>query len=310
MIAWWRRRKRWNDAARWYARMAEPQSPDEVAAFERWLARDPANARAYAEMDAIAGAAAAADGRAGARAAVRQEPPRLARPAFALALVAVVVIAGAMLLQGPATPAFAAVANEGIAVRGVRLADGTAVWLDVGARIGVRLGGKQREIDVRSGRVRIVPANDPRPMRVTARGASVSARSGSFDVALLPDGVAVSALDGELIVMPASRSGDDPGVRLTRGNAVVMDAGTVRPGVMDRTWPAGRLRFEAASLGRIAELANRQGDPDLLVDSEDTADLRVSGVFDLRDTRRLARKLAVTLDLEVQETAKGLLLHR
>jgi transmembrane sensor len=215
-----------------------------------------------------------------------------------------------MLVQGPAAPAFAAVVNEGVAVRGVRLADGTALWLDVGARVGVRLGGKQREIDVRSGRVRIVPAEELRPLRVTARRTVISAHGGRFDVTLLPDGVTVSALDGALTVVPAAKGDEDPGLRLPGGKAVKIDTGGLHPAAVDRSWPAGRLRFEEASLARIVELANRQGDPDLLIDSKDTADLRVSGVFDLRDTRRLARKLAATLDLEVRETTDGLLLHR
>jgi transmembrane sensor len=312
MIAWLRQRKRWNDAANWYARMAEPQSPQEVAAFESWLARDPANAQAYAEMDAIAGAAAAR-GRNGARGAVRQatkQPLRLARPAYAFALVAAVVAAGAVLVQGPPTPAFAAVVNEGVAVRGVRLADGTSVWLDVGARIGVRLGSKRREIDVREGRVRIVPAAGTRPLSVTARGTEISAPGGRFDVALLPDGVLVSAVEGAVTVAPAPGNQGESAMQLPSGRAVVMDRAGVRSASVDRTWPAGRLRFESASLGRIVALANRRGDPDLLIDEKDISELRVSGVFDLRDTRRLARKLAATLDLEVQQTARGLLLRR
>lgn len=116
----------------WRSRAA----PQEVAEFEEWLARDPLHARAYAEMEAVMAASGAVPRHA---AAVRRPHFAIGRPALAFGLAAVALVTCVMLSQSTSAPAFATISNDGSAIRGVRLEDGTRVWLDVGAQIGVRL---------------------------------------------------------------------------------------------------------------------------------------------------------------------------
>lgn len=307
MIAWLRRRMVWKEAARWYARMAEPASSAEVAAFEKWLASHPAHARAYAEMDAVMHAAGLVPLKAFES---RRPGPQFLRPALALGLAALAMATVILLSQGTATPAFAAISNDGASVREIRLADGTRVSMDIGAQIGVRLAGKRRDIAVQAGRVRIDPAADPRPLEVTARGSKINPGGTRLDVTVSEGELTVAALDGPLTLGSSAFATVVPNMQLEKGHAVVLGATGSRAAEADTSWPAGRVRFDGAPLSQIIARANRQGDPDLVAADADIAALRVSGVFDLRDTRRLARKLAAAFDLKVSPERDRLVLRR
>jgi transmembrane sensor len=306
MIGRTKTNKLWAKAASWHARMAEPSSAEEVAEFEEWLAGDPAHAQAYAEMDAVVDAARAVSPAVEKRSAGRMG---ILRPALGALLFAVAVVSAIVFLQGAATPAYAAISNSGPAVRGVRFADGTALWLDIGAEVGVRLAGARRDIVVRQGRVRIRPGSSSVPLDVHAGGVRTAPGKAPIDVTANDVQVTVGALVQPVVVSPAAGAGEGRW-RVAPGHAVAFDTAGSQDAPLDRSWPAGRLRFADAELGRILALANRHGDPDVEVGDARIAALRVSGVFDLRDTRRLARKLAATLDLRVADDGQRLILRR
>lgn len=293
------------EAADWHARMLEPASENEVAEFEAWLASGRDHARAYAEMAAISDAAPMLQSVVG-----TPSPPPLAsrglRPAFALAALAVIFAAGLLLWQGTASPAFAAVTNPGAAVRGVRLGDGTAVWLDAGAEIAVSLDGPTRRIVVRKGRVRISPGPGQRPVAITAGNFTVDPHLARVDVVVDGARASFAALDGAIVV---SSSREDR-FTVAQGEAISIAPNGRHETALDKSWPASRLRFENATLGRIARLANRLGDPDIVFATPEIATLTVTGVIDVRDTRKLARKLAAAHDLRVDDAQGDLRLRR
>ena len=293
------------EAAAWHARMLEPASEHEVAEFEAWLASGRDHAQAYAEMEAISGAAPTL--RSALDTSSRQVvPSRGLRPALAFAALAVIFAAGLWLWQGAASPAYAAVTNPGAGVRGVRLGDGTAVWLDAGAEIDVSLDGPTRRIIVRKGRVRISPGRDPKPVEIVAGRFRIYPRLARLDVTVAGERAALATLEGAISVS----SPHEQGFTLTQGQAVSIDSGGRHAAALDRSWPASRLRFEDATLGRIAALANRLGDPDIVFADPEIAALPVTGILDVRDTRKLARKLAAAFDLEVVEERSQLVLRR
>lgn len=294
----------WNEAAAWYARMQEPGSEQEVEDFEAWLACDPAHAGAYAEMEALSGAVAAI----APQFSERPKAPRWSpwRPALAsvvlLAIMATLVVAWG----GFSEPAYARLANTGSAVRGVRLADGTGVWLDPGAELGVRIDEERREIVLRRGRVRIDPASGVPPLRARSGELTVTQATTRFDMAIDNDGVVLGALDGAIAIVYH----DGRTRSLSVGQAIAIDASGERPAVLDRTWPGARVRFADASLGRIAAVSNQQPGPDIAFGDPSVGDLTVTGVLDLRDTRRLARKLAAAHGLQVVDDGRTLTLKR
>jgi len=306
------------EAAHWSARMMEPQSKAEVDEFEAWLARDPAHPRVYAEIDAVNAAVGAVplDADIGAR------PPALSvsrardrwsspvwRPALAAALAVLVIVTTAVFWQGASSPAYAAITNAGPAVRGVRLSDGTVVWLDVDAAIGVRLTSARRDFAVRTGRVRLVPASDPRPLHVRAGPFVIASATGRLDITKLGKAVTVAALDSPIALERTDRVEDAP-AEIGRGQALTIDQAGTHTAALDPSWPVGRLQFSQTPLSKIVALANRQPGPDIILDDPVVGALRVTGVFDLRDTRRLARKLAATLALDLDDEGPRLSLRR
>lgn len=307
MFGWSRETRRMHRAASWHARMTEPRSAAEVAAFEDWLAADPLNAQAYAEIEVVNAAVGTVPRP---REAADHVSSPVFRPALAFVLGALAVLGVVALWQGGSQPAFATIRNDGSAIHGVRLDDGTRVWLDVGAEIGVRISRASRAIEVRKGRVRVVPARDPRPLAIRSEAVSVAPGSTCTDVAIASDRITVGGLDGPIDVEIKRSGSRSAPLQLGAGKALAIEARTVRPIPIENDWTAGRLRFSRARLSEVLALANRLGDPDIRAVEAGVAQLRVSGVFDLRDTRRLARKLAAALDLRVEEGKEGLILKR
>ncbi len=266
--------------------MAEPTSAQEVAEFEAWLARDPLHATSYSEMDAVMAATSVRRG----TATPQRAGPTILRPALAFGLAAIAIITTAVLWQSASAPAFATFVNNGSAIRSVQLEDGTRVWLDVGARIDVRLTDERREIEVRAGRVRVVPAAGERPLEILADAARTEPGSTRTDVTVDAQRVTFGAVDGPLAIADPSRGGDRASLRLETGEALALGAQGSRPARLEHAWTASRLRFSEAPLRAIVTLANRLGDPDVVAGDADVAGLQVSGVFDLRDTRRLGKR--------------------
>lgn len=294
----------WNEAARWYARMQEPESEQEVAAFEAWLAQDSAHARAYAEMDAVSGAAA------GVRHDPGSERPAWPRRGWRPVLVALagmaVLLASVVAWQGFSSPAFATISNPGGAVRGVRLRDGTKVWLDAGAEVGVRSDGAHRTIVVRKGRVRIGPAAEAPPLAITAGRLTIDPATAKVDVTVDGAVVTMSSLDGNVDVSTERGQASS----LSAGEGLVFDDAGVRAAPIDRTWPVARVRFANTPLSEIVAIANRQPGPDIVFAEDSLGSLTVTGVLDLRDPRRLARKLAAAYDLRVRDEGARVVLFR
>ena len=294
----------WDEAAAWYARMQEPRSAQEVDSFEAWVARDAAHAVAYAEMDAISSAAAAAGPAAAPSAAGARWPGW--RPAFAMLALVTTVVTAILLWQGTSEPAFARFTNPGEGVRGLRLSDGTQLWLDTGSEVRVRLGEVDRDVLVVTGRVRIRPAADTAPWSVRARSLEVASGAAGIDVAIDGDAVTVGALDGPVSLTTASGRN----YALARGSALLVEPAGAREAQLEPRWPVARLRFNGTRLDRIAAIANRQPGPAIVFADPAVAHLTVTGVLDLRDTRRLARRLAAAHDLRVRDEGSRLLLHR
>lgn len=302
-------------AADWHARMLEPASETEVQAFEAWLLADPGHAAAYAETESLAALSAKLPRRLLASPASTSRPARL-RPAYGVAAAVILIISSALLLtgQGP-DAAHAAITNPGPAVRGFKLSDGTTVILDSGSELAVAFERGERTVTLNSGRARITVARDPRrPFSVKAAQATLRADDAVIDVALSKAEVSIVIIDGEAVLTTTSTGREDHhAIRLDEGKAV-----NVRDGRLDKAnvdaaaarWPEARLAFDDAPLATIVEWANRRGRPKIILADASLGALRVTGVLDIRDTRSLARKLATTLDLQVEERSDELRLTR
>jgi|GEM_PF-3255022 transmembrane sensor len=305
------RRKIQREASRWQMRMLEPTSEREVEAFEQWLAVDPNHAPAYADMEIISQKSEHATRRHMSSSAAGIE----FRPAHAFAAVLVLAATTALLLNIQfGKPVYAAVANSGPAVKMVELGDGSRMILDAGAEVGVLMTENERRIEVRAGRSRIeVRPNPRRPFIVSLPGGDISPTKGIIDVALERDTGRVTALTAGQDIRLRYQAGRSDAIRLDRGQTLLLErAGLqrVRTDPLTLRWPDARRAFDGTLLSELVVLANRNGTPPIVIKQTEVAGLEVSGVFDIRDTSVLARKLAAALDLEVEERSDRIILSR
>lgn len=300
-----------DEAAAWHARMLEPTSADEVAAFEAWLDEAPEHARAYHEVQCVSSLGANLPNR-----LLHDQPAastwRL-RPAFGLAAaIVLVVLAGVWLVAPGAQPAYAAISNPGPAIRAVRLTDGSKIILDAQTELAVGLESDAREVRIASGRARFTVApGDERPFSVSTPAGTVTARGTVFDVALVEEVTKVFVIEGIVDLADHEQAQHSDKMAVRSGQAVELRDGRVRPTAINQLearWPAGRLPFDEATLASVVQMANREGDPDIMLESDAVASLKVTGVFDIRDTRELARKLAATHDLRAQEDGGSIII--
>jgi transmembrane sensor len=298
-------------AARWHAEMEEPSSHVQVEEFETWLKADPAHLTAYRDTQAVAEAGTRL------RSTRQSTAPtpvmaRAYRPAFAIAATVAFAIGLWALVRVPA-PAYAAVFNRGQATRVVALRDGSIVTLDTATALDVEVAPTAHHVKMASGRARFAvrPSSDG-PLMVTASAGEIMSANGVFDVAVADDDVRVWVISGTVSV--ALRAANEPVAPLTvaSGHGVRLEAGTratpiERP---DTAWPVAHIAFDQKPLVDILAIANRTGQPDIVVADDATGRLRVTGVMDLRDTRKLARKLAAALDLTLTDRNGSLQLSR
>ena len=294
--------------------MLEPASEAEVQAFEAWLSADADHSRAYTEAESLTALSARLPRRMLASPAAAPSRPLL-RPAFAVVAVVFLIVASALVMTGQGRQAaYAAIANPGPAVRGFRLSDGTTVILDSGSELAVAFERDGRTVTLNSGRARISVARDPRrPFSVKAAKATLRTGFAIVDVALTKDVVSIRMVDGEAFLSTTTGQADRPAIRLNEGRAVDVRDGRLDEANVDAAaarWPEARLSFDDAPLATIVELANRRGRPRINLADASVGALRVTGVLDIRETRTLARKLAATLDLRVEEHSDELRLTR
>lgn len=189
-------------------------------------------------------------------------------------------------------------------IREVVLPDGTQLTLASGTAVDVQFDASQRLIDLRAGEVFVTTAHDPgpihRPFRVRDRHAVVEALGTRFDMRLTGDTSDVSVYEGMVEISPV----DDPGasLRLAAGQHCSFGSAACGPRTAveerDETWTRGVLLAENMRVGDfIGELSRyRHG---LLRCAPDVAELRVSGVFPLRDTDRALHNLSMVLPVSL-----------
>lgn len=300
-------------AADWNRRMLEPKSESEVEAFEAWLAADPAHAKAYAESDLLAITGERLPRSMLATAIPGGASPQF-RPAFALAGAAILVIAGTLWFAGSGPPsANAALINPGPAARGVTFRDGSAAILDSGAALTRTSDRDVRSVTLHAGRVRFDVPPDGIPLTVTTPQAVIRGSGGIFDVALDGRATMLWVITGDVVVASDNTGTSVQPSTLRSGQMASVRDGRVRAGPSAAAimrWPAGRIGFTDTALADVVAVANRRGDPPIVLDAEATGALRVTGVLDIRDTRTLARKLAAALDLKVEVRDDEIMLTR
>ncbi len=348
-----------DEAAAWFVEFAE----GDVAvvareAFSQWLKASPEHVRAYLQ---IAGTfdevghlkrhqsedvqalieAALADGN------VVELSPRSISPAEAEAPAEVGSESGAIAIahpgRGRARVAWAAAASlvaltalavwhtwlPGIYTTGigeqriVNLADGSTIELDAESRIRVRLGERERFVELLAGQALFHVAKDStRPFIVESDGATVRAVGTQFDVNRQATDTVVTVLEGRVAIARVSDSsgggigedGSSPTDMPTERSPLYASAGEqviltaqaaskpAHPDLAAATaWRERTLVFSSSPLVVVVDEYNRYHEKRLRVADSALSGLKISGVFSAADAASLIAFLKAQPNIEVED---------
>jgi transmembrane sensor len=310
-------------AAGWFAKLNNSTvSTDTLRAFRAWRNGDPRHDQAYLEIEAFWKRAAKLENdreiQQAAGAALERKPqglgalPRPGGKAVTAALFSLLVVAGAALAWPTLVGrTYATAVGE---QRFVALADGSRLRLDTRSRVRVRLGARQRDIELLAGRAFFDVAHDPaRPFVVAADGARIRAIGTRFDVRRDPGGVQVVLVEGRVRV-DGEAAGRPAAWTLEAGEAV--RSGRDAPPAVRRvdavqatSWTTGRLVFHAQPLSAAIAEVNRYSERPVVLRAPALAGRPVSGSFEIGDTPAFVSAVAELYDLKVDRSADAIVLR-
>lgn len=296
------------EATAWLDIMMGPDSEQQRAAFELWLA-NPVNARAYAEAKdnwEYGGGVSFARIEAHARADAATHEPGGRRWAFATILAAAIALGFAWYAIGgdKDQPMFAANDRQGES----RLADGTRVVLMDGAQIETRFNDGERRVILQGGRARFEVAHDAsRPFLVEAGDSVTRALGTIFEIDLRRDVPRIALIEGSVEVQ---RLSGGTALRLRPGESAEVRSTGPQPVEQKQTSaPASDLWADRLPLGAILDRAKRENGVAIGLADPALASLPVTGRFDMTNATSLARTLAAALDLDVETGGDGPILR-
>ncbi len=302
-------------ASEWMARLwSDSASPADLAACEQWRAAHPDHERAWNRLQVMDAKLQSVSGAAGRQVLLESGAPASASRRTAMRVLGLgVVAAGAAyaLQEMDGWRAWTADYRTGVGeIRAMTLADGTRLVLNTGSAIDVRFDGQERRIDLLGGEILVTTAPDPapvhRPLRVYSRQGAVQALGTRFTVR--DDGrfAHVAVFEGAVDVYPGGLGGT-AAVRVQSGQRTRFDAAhaeaTRDARESEAAWSQGVLVAENMRVADfLAELGRYR--PGFLRWDPAVADLRVTGVFSLRDTDRALDTLALGLPVEVRSRSR------
>lgn len=293
------------EAAAWFARLDSDECrPADKADFQRWLAEDENHGMIFNRMASSwqeAGPAAEE------LAAENATPPRshVTRRHWLMAAAASIaaLAGGAAWWHLHAPDVYETAVGE---QRRIVLADRSEILLDTNSRISVKLGKADRRLILERGRANFAVAHDSRrPFQVTANNQIVTALGTEFDVTVHSHGADVFVLSGQVAV-----DDDNRPVLLTPGERLTVTATASRidhPQIGQITaWQQGRLIFAQTPLSEAAAQFNRYAALPIRITDPGVGQLRISGVYSVRDIDGFTDALPRTLQVKVTRSAEAI----
>jgi transmembrane sensor len=324
----------YDDAAEWFARMRGPDAAAHQADFDAWLARGALHRAAYNRVAEIF----TDSGRLDNPAETSTRRPWHKSGKAGLATVALLVSAFTTMavlylhstVNIPAsaprdsrfaatsstssTPPIISIASGVGELRRARLTDGSSVLLDTDSLISIAYTPQERRLRLIRGRARFDVAHEARPFKVAAGEGLVTARGTIFDVRLAEGGVVkVDLIRGAVDVSTGmTRAANVRRLRAGQSTIIAKNAAftSMSTAQGDTSWPDGLTEFHDIPLAQLLQEANRYSVMPLVTDDPTISKLRVSGLFDLRDTRKLGLRLARLFDIECKIEADRVSLRR
>lgn len=307
------------EASRWLAaRDARSPSPEDDAAFDRWIDQDIRHRVAYLKLES---AWHRSDRLRELQPLDRRIDPDLLRPhgmrgrwpmAMAASVVLALVVASVFLARWQAWEHYETPVGG---FSRIVLEDGSVIDLNTDSDVRVRIGSRQREVRLVRGEGRFQVAHDAaRPFVVSAANADVRAVGTAFSVRLRqPQQVDVLVSEG-IVAIDAARLAHAPPIHAGEAAVVLPDRMSVRRLEAQQlesrmAWTTGRLQFRGDSLGDAVGEFNRYNRRHLRLADPTLAQLRVGGTFNATDPESFAAALASTFNLQVAHDTDAIVLR-
>lgn len=295
-------------AAEWVFKIDAGLSAAEQAAFEAWIAADPAHVEIFARQSAILAAdSAALQAEEGLDAPLagdaiyygEESPARGPSPwqvAFmgAMSLVIVAVLGGvgwSILSSGPGSNPYIAPPLPGqiyetasADIRSQRLDDGSTLWMDAQSQVRVDYRVAERALYLKEGALFIeVTPNPERPLRVQAGEVSFTALGTAYEVEAR-EGTYTLRVDHGVVAI--NDSAHDFEAVLEAGEEARWSAATGwQRGQVNRwgaaLWRQERIAFENVSLAEVLTVVNRYREHPIVVVDKALSEEPISGIFAL-----------------------------
>ena len=298
------------EASRWLAaRDARSPSPEDDAAFDRWIDEDIRHRVAYLKLES---AWSRADRLRELQPLDRRIDPDLLRAhgvrgrwpmAMAASLVLALVVASVFFAR-----AWLGWEHYETPVGGfsrIVLEDGSVIDLNTNSELRVRMGRGDREVQLVRGEGRFQVAHDAqRPFVVSAGDAAVRAVGTAFSVRLRESAqVEVLVAEGA-VQIDTTHAVQAPPVQA--GEAAVLHSdhiavSRIEPQVLERrfAWTSGQIQLRGETLDEAVSEFNRYNRRQLRLADASLAELRVGGTFNATDPDSFAAALASTFGLRV-----------
>lgn len=299
-------------AARWLVRLHSGEAgPQDHAACAHWRSQHPAHEQAWQRAERMAAKFGALPTSVAMPVLARAQTQRANRRAALQTLALLATSVPVAWLGWRHAPWQVWTADYRSAVgerREITLADGSTIVLDTASAINVTFDSHQRQIQLRQGAILVTTAADAalqRPFSVHTAHGQLRALGTRFSVrqdgdAHQPGAIHVAVTEGAVEV---TLTGDSrPTLVLAAGRQTVLSAAGARaPQPVDiavQGWTQGVLHADGMRLDAFcAELARYRAG--VIRCAPEVAQLRISGMFPLRDTDYALTMLATTLPVQV-----------
>lgn len=298
-----------DDAAQWLAlRHSGKFTLDDQARLDQWLEQSEAHRRIWAQAQLLAHKFGMVPAEMGMAVLGRQRIQARNRRALLRVVAALAVLPASVWLGLRFEPwlqqslaDYRTVTGES---REVQLADGSRVRLNTATAISVKFDAKRRLIVLHEGEVLVESAPDPqpmyRPLLVETSQGLMQALGTRFVVRTDGRDTRLSVLDGAVKVLPALLTAS-PVVQAGEGLEFSRQSmGEVaKISAQVAAWEQGFIYADEMRLSDfLAELSRyRRG---VLRCDPEIAELKVSGVFQIKDTDKVLQLLASTLPIKLQ----------
>lgn len=317
------------EAAHWLVLLDEPElKTSDIAAFQAWLAADPAHKRAYEAVSATADKIDAVlwtDSRGGhashRRSRASHRKIRLAvRPIAIAALSAAAALA--LFVISPLSPlrdeAGAVYATAPEQERLVRLSDGTTIEMAPGARLRASLEGDERRVRFEEGVALFNVAHDAsRPFVVTTRFGDIRVLGTSFVVRLGPDAAITTVLSGRVEARRELLFSPDNSVAASADQEIELAGGAPTVSVLERdaldrrlVWRERMVALDGQSLREAAAEVTRFSGVRFAFADTATAQVRLSGYVAGDDVEAFLGLLENNVGVSADRRADGVIVLR